>query len=394
MVNPCGDAAAPHATARSFTTEAGFHVRIHESLDTVDALAWDALAGTGAVVRSFGYLRAIAAAGVNDCRYFYPVVSDAAGRLLAHCCVYVITTDLLQILPAALQPWARAVRRVWPGFLRVRITECASPHVVGQSFSFAPDAPREPLLTALDRAISTIAEAMHSPLIVVRDFRDDELADFGALVPLGYLRVANMPMSRIAIRWESHAAYLAAMKSRYRKDLGRRLRRAAAAGREVRRLDTFAERAEVCSEQVQLAYARSQGVRREILGAAYYREIDQHLGAHSHLLAAEENGHMVGHGLLLTDDTHVVATWSGRDAGPPGDVWFSLLDAAVRFAIERRAAWLNLGLGTYAAKSLLGAEPVALSCFVRSRYRLANRAMALIPDFMARHPPDVHHVFR
>ena len=394
MTEPRGSASLPRVDLPPFKTDDGLSVAVLHRIDDIPADDWDALAGPQAVVRSHAYLRAIAAAGINDCRYFYPVVRDAAGRLLAHCCVYVITTDLLQILPPRWQRPARWLRALWPGFLQVRITECATPHVVGQSFSLASGAPREPLLRALERAIARIADFARSPLVVVRDFRQDELEDFAAFAAAGYATVSNMPMSRIRIRWDSHAEFLAAMKSRYRKDLGRRLRRAAEAGREIRVLQAFSARAEECSAQVEGAYARSQGVRRERLGPAYYQAMEAHLAERARLLVAEEAGRMVGHGLLLLDEAHVVATWSGREEGPPGDIWFTLLDAAVRLAIERRAKWLNLGLGTYAAKSLLGAEVEPLSCLVRSRYAIANFFMRRVPHTMAKVPPTVHHVFR
>ena len=394
MTAPRGSASLPRDDLGPFSSRDGLTVRVLRQIDDIPAADWDALTGSRAVVRSHAYLRAIAAARLNDCRYYYPVVHGADGRLLAHCCVYVITTDLLQILPRRLQGPARWLRRLWPGFLQVRIAECATPHVIGQSFSLAPDAPREELLRALEQAIARIAEHASCPLVVVRDFRQDELGELAAFTSAGYATVSNMPMSRIRIRWSSYADFLADMKSRYRKDLGRRLRRAAEAGRSIRALQGFSELAEACSEQVEGAYARSQGIRRERLGPDYYRAIDSCLRQQSRLLVAEEAGRMVGHGLLLLDDAHVVAAWSGREEGPPGDIWFTLLDAAVRLAIERRAEWLNLGLGTYAAKSLLGAEVEPLFCLVRSRYRLANFFMRRVPHTMAKSPPAVHHVFR
>ena len=394
MTDPRGSARLPRVDLPSFKTDDGLSVHVLDCIDDIPAESWDALAGPRSVVRSHAYLRAIADSRINDCRYFYPLVRDASGRLVAHCCVYVITTDLLQILPPRWQRVARWLRALWPGFLQVRITECATPHVVGQSFSLVPDLPREPLLRALEQAIARIADFARSPLVVVRDFRQDELAGFAAFTAAGYGTVSNMPMSRVRIRWPSYADFLAAMKSRYRKDLGRRLRRAAEAGRDIRVVQAFSERAVECSAQVEGAYARSQGVRRERLGPAYYRAIDACLGARARLLVAEEAGRMVGHGLVLLDEAHVVATWSGREEGPPGDIWFTLLDAAVRLAIEQRAEWLNLGLGTYAAKSLLGAEVVPLFCLVRSRYAIANFFMRRVPHTMAKTPPTVHHVFR
>lgn len=387
------NAAAPSLSLASLKTDDGLRVEVFTSLDAIDRERWDELAGPGAVVRSYDYLRAIAGAGINDCVYFYPVVFDADGRFLAHCCVYTITTDLLQILPAALQPAARALRRLWPRFLQVQITECASPHVIGHSFSLRSGLEPAPLLLALESAIDRIAALAGSPLLVVRDFRNDELPPVAALLARGYHRVSNQPQARVPLRWKNYEHYLASMRSRYRKDLGRRLRRAAAQAQTVSLETSFAHRADTCAEQVRLSYERSQGIKREMLGPAYFRQLDEQLGERSGLLVVMQGERMVGHGVLLFDDTQLVATYSGRAAGPPDDIWFQLLDAAVRVGLERGLKYLNLGLGSYEAKSLMGAEVEALSCLTRSRYALLNWLMRRVPHAMEPEIPHLHHIF-
>ncbi|NBQ89732.1 MAG: GNAT family N-acetyltransferase, partial [Betaproteobacteria bacterium] len=307
---------------------------------------------------------------------------------------YTITTDLAQILPALLKPFARALRRLWPGFLQIRITECASPHVIGHGFSLRADQPRAPLLMLLESAIAKIARASASPLIVIRDFTDEELPGFTALTARGYQQVANQPLARIRLRWASYADYLAAMRSRYRKDLGRRLRRAAAQDQTVELLESFGHLAESCAAQVRAAYDRSQGIKREVLGPGYFRALDACLGAQSALLVARRGAEMVGQGMVLFDRSHIIATYSGRSDGPPDDIWFQLLDSAVREGLARGLKWLNLGLGSYAAKSLMGAELAPLSCFSRSRYGLVNWLMRKVPRRMEANLPRVHHVFQ
>ncbi|MEQ1772052.1 MAG: hypothetical protein ABL879_19730, partial [Devosia sp.] len=44
------------------------------SIGDIDATRWDELAGDASVVRSHAYLDAVEQAGINDCRYYYPVV--------------------------------------------------------------------------------------------------------------------------------------------------------------------------------------------------------------------------------------------------------------------------------------------------------------------------------
>jgi hypothetical protein len=145
---------------------------------------------------------------------------------------------------------------------------------------------------------------------------------------------------------------------------------------------------------VRLAYERSRGIKREVLGPAYYRNLDAALGERSLLLLAERDKRLMGHGMVLVDEAHLVATSFGREAGPAGDIWFQLLDAAVRMGIERQSEYINLGLGSYEAKSLMGAELEPLYCWCRSRHALLNALMKLVPRAMEPTLPRVHRVFR
>ena len=391
---PAGFTLTEAAGGTAVAAAGELRVDIFRSIEEIDASRWDELVGPRAVIRSHAYLRAIETAGINDCRYFYPVVTDAAGRMLGHCCVYTITTDLAQILPAVLAPLARLIRKRWPGFLQVKITECASPHVIGHGFSLREGVPHAPVLQALETAIARIARGEGSPLVVIRDFRADELANFSVLATQGYQQVSSLPQARIRVRWRTYEEYLAAMRSRYRKDLRRRLRRAATQGQHIRVLSSFGELSTHCVAQVRLAYERSRGIKREVLGPAYYRNLDAALGEHSLLLLAERDKRLMGHGMVLVDEAHLVATSFGREAGPAGDVWFQLLDAAVRMGIERQSEYINLGLGSYEAKSLMGAELEPLYCWCRSRHALLNALMKLVPRAMEPTLPRVHRVFR
>ena len=105
MPGAAGDLALPlppraRPAERQHTDPAGWRLQILDSISDIDAASWDEVAGSCAAPRSHAYLAAIEASGINDCRYFYPVIYDAANRLVAHACVYTITTDFLQMLPA------------------------------------------------------------------------------------------------------------------------------------------------------------------------------------------------------------------------------------------------------------------------------------------------------
>lgn len=385
---------APNVVRHPAVGVDGYRTRVFGSIHEIEAARWDEVAGARAAPRSHAYLTAIEDSGINDCRFFYPVVTDATGRIVAHACVYTITTDLTQTLPERYQGASRLLRRLWPGFLQVKITECASPLVPGHSISVRPGEPRALLIRLLGRAVADIARRERSRLVVFRDFLDAERVDADALLDEGYNRAANMPLARIRVRWKTYEDYLNAMRSRYRKDLRRRLERVERGGQRALRLTDFADRAALWAEQVATMYDRSKSFKRERIAARYYEQIERMPVASRMVLAAERDGHTVAHGLVLFDDAHTIATYFGRDAGPPGNEWFHLLNEVIRVGIERGSEYICLGLGSYDAKSLVGADFEPLHCYARSTLGWVNWVMRKVPDRMARPEARARRIFR
>lgn len=395
---PVGEAPGPRrAAARHERRDAGqaaWRVEIFDSIHDIAAADWDEIAGREAAPRSHAYLAAIEAAGINDCRFHYPVVYTADGRMLGHACVYTITTDFLQMLPRGLRGAAQALRRLWPGFLKVLVTECASPLVPGHGISIRDGVERAPLVRRIGRAVSEIARRSGSRLMVVRDFLTEERDDFDALLADGFHLTSNMPLARIPVRWKTYDEYLDGMRSRYRKDLKRRLERVERGGQRAVRLVDFTARAALWAEQVGVMYERSKGFKRERIGRGYYEQMARLAPERCIVVAAEREGRSVAHGLILFDAAQTIATYFGRDAGPPGNEWFQLLNEVIRIGIERGSRYICLGLGSYDAKSLLGAEIEPLHVYSRSTLAPVNWLMRLVPHTMARHPLRARRIFR
>lgn len=364
------------------------------SIRDIDAPRWDELAGDASVVRSHAYLDAIEQAGINDCRYYYPVVYNQHDELVAHACVYTISTDFSQLLPARLQRWVAQLRRLWPRFMSVRITECASPLVAGHAISIRQGEDRAAVLAELDSAINGIARSARSGLIVIRDFTGNEREGADALLRHGYALRQNMPLARIRVRWKSYDDYLASMRARYRKDVKRRLQRAAEHGQTVMTLRQFGEHAEAWAAQSEVVLARAQRFKRERLGPAYYANMDRKLGQHSLMLVACREERMVAHGMVLTDAENTIATFFGREAGRPSAEWFSLMNEVIKLGIERQSRYIHLGLGSYDAKALVGADIEPLYLYCRTRFAPLNWLIRMVPELMGTRGKAHKQIFR
>jgi len=368
--------------------------QIFRSVSEVDQAEWDSVVQPGNLLNTHAYLSAVEASGIDHVRYYFPVVLDRSGKHIAHACVYVIDTDLSQLLPARLSWLTKLIRKVWKRFLVFKITDCAAPLSTGNSISFDTQADASQLICHLADAIETVARRERSRLIVVRDFLDNELAKFNVLAGKGYNLVSNMPVARIHVRWNTYDEYLSAMRARYRTDVKRRIRRAHAAGQRVRMVGQFAENAELWAAQALTVQEKTKGFRREVLTPAYYASMDRFLGEKSMLVIAERGGQSVAHGMLLQDDLTTTATYFGRNPGPAQHEWFHLVNEVIRLGIENRSKYINLGLGSYDAKLNVGAQVEPLFVYSKSSIGLVNWLMCRIPRTMNRSHPVGKQVFR
>lgn len=367
---------------------------IFDSIHDIPPHAWDAIIGANAMVRSHAYLAAIEASSIDGCRYFYPVITNESGQIVAHACVYTIVTDFAQLLPSGVGWLVRAARYLHKHFLQIRITECASPLTASHSISILRGTDRKTLIGQIGEAVDSIARSQRSRLIVIRDFLTDERVDFDILLNSGYNLVSNMPLARIRVRWDSYDEYLSCMRSRYRKDVKRRLKRAKQSGQEVLILNSFGAQAELWAEQARTVYENTKSFKREILSRDYYENMDARLGDKCQLVAAKRNQKIVAHGMVLHDDSNTNTTFFGRDRGPASQEWFHLVNEVIKIGIERKSTYINLGLGSYEAKSVIGADIEPLYVYSKSTLEPVNWLMRLIPRTMDYPIKEPKRVFR
>lgn len=387
-------AVAVKPTPRPIIASSDWRVVVHESISEIDASRWDKVAGPRAVTRSHAYLEAIEAAGISGCRYYYPAIYGAHDEILAHACVYAIETDFAQLLPRAGQRLIDSIRRVWPSFLKTRLIECATPLFAGSSVSLSTGVERAQVIAVLDAVMVDLAARENSRLLVIRDFLRHECDGLEFLLETGYKCVSNLPLARVRVRWHSYDEYLGCMRARYRKDIKRRLQLAAKSGRSVEVLPAFAADAVNWARQAAAIYARAKGFKREAVNAAYYANMDRLLGQQSVLLVVNNNGQKIAHGMVVFDDESTIATFFGREQGPAGGEWFMLMNEVIRIGIERGSKYISLGLGSYDAKSIVGADIEPLYVYTRCTNPLVNALIKLIPDLMRRDEAHQRRLFR
>ncbi len=374
------------ATIRA-TASDGLQTTTYRSIRDISAPAWDALCGAHAVIRGHAYLSAMEAATAESCEYFYIVVRDpVSGEHVAQTCLYIVTTDLAQLLPNFLRALTLRIRKLRPRLLYIKLTECGAPLVAGHALSWRTDSELQKLLPVFATHAEHIATTQGSPIIVFRDFDGADRPLFDGLKGAAYQLLPSIPEARICVRWPSYDAYLAHLRSRYRKDIKRRLQRASSAGQRTRLIQHCGDGAHRWARQVRHVQSTTQGFKREILTSAYYDAVNEHLPEHSLLLVVEKDRRAVAHGMVVFDTSHAIATFFGREPGAPNVEWFQLIDELIRIAIARNCERIDLGRGSYDAKRSVGADIVPLFTYVKWRNPVLNRLLAWWAT-ISHHPP-------
>ena len=351
-------------------------VQLYARIADVPAGAWDALLGDATRALSRPFWELLERARLNDFDYRYALFTDEAGAPLALTSLYSVTTDIAIFAPGPLRALLGAVRRAWPGFLKLRMLECGTPVTISSPpWAKRADVDDAALIGELDALLRRTARAEGQPFIIVRDFEPNA----AGLRPLwrarGYHWIPSLPNTYMDIRWDTPQQYLASMRSYYRSKLLKHRKRNAGVRHE--RVDAFGHLADTLCRQWMVVHENASEFQREVLTPEFYRRLSSDLGADSKALLFYRDDELVGHALLLRDGDMLRWLYVGREVAANDSLYLYVAHAVVDSAIELGAKRLELGLTTYAIKQDLGAEVVPIHIALRASWGLINPFVGL-----------------
>lgn len=354
-------------------------IEVHNTIEAVSPHAWDEVAGADAVIRTHGFLLAVERSQINDCRYWYVTAWDG-DRLVAHCSFFSISFFLDIFAEGAVARAFGAVRRVFPGFLRLRLMECGSPVALGHMFSIRPECAAADVLPQFIAAIEATARAEGIAMLVTRDFTPEQMGEFEAFKTRGYGVVDNLPDCVLENRWATFDDYLASMRSEYRYKIRKRIGVAQKAGIRAEVRGDFADLAPRLRALWHNTFQRSREYQREILTETYFEQMDRCLGDQSCVVLLKKGDEIVAFALVLLDARTLRFIYTGLDYEHNREdcLFFMLLYEVVRLGIERGRPLMELGFTTYPPKMDVGAQLQPLRMWMKhSRRSLSPAVVAL-----------------
>jgi predicted N-acyltransferase len=353
------------------------------SIAEVEPARWNAIVAKNRLICRHEYLRAVEASQINDCRYFYPVIREG-DEIVAHACVYFISTELDSFARGSLKRAINGVRRIWKDFLILHSMECGTPVALGATISFREGTGKRAALMQIVHETEQLARKLRVGVVLFRDFYEDELTFFDQLRHAGYRRIHNLPCARMQIQWQSFDEFLRAMRSEYRCKILTRIKKFQKGGGRIELLTDFSPYAEGLARLWRNTYDRAVEYRREILLSDFFENVDQYLGNRSAVIVASIGGQPMGFLLLFLDDDTMTTIFSGLDYSCSKEhfVYFNLFYKAIEFAILRGVKDIDFGITTIAPKIELGAVVAPLFMYMKHLSPIWNRIVPRLFEMM------------
>ena len=371
-------------------------IRVHRQISEVPEGTWDEIVPPNRLVNTHRYLSAVEAAGLNDCRFYYLVVSDR-GRIAAHACVYSMRTELDTFLHGTTKRLITWIRRKHSDFMVLRTLECGVPLAPGNPMCFRQGTDERQVLALLASETERLARDCKIPVVIFRDFYGDRLDDCDALLQSGYSRLPNMPAARLRVRWRSFDEYVSLMRRKYRYRVLQHRRSFQQDGISVELLDEFSAYAEDLARLWQNVYDNAKEYRRERLADVFFENMDGYLRERSSVIMVKKDGVPVASMLLLHDDNKMTTLYSGLDYSCNREycLYFNLWYETIAFAMSRGVERIDLGPTSLEVKKALGGTVIPACLYMKHLNPLLNRIVPTLFRLMTpSEQPSDRRVFR
>lgn len=332
----------------------------------VPAQDWDALAASASVPMGRAFWALLEDARINDFDYRYLVFRDDSGPA-AIAVFYNVTTDIAIFATGALRTALQAVRRVFPGFLMMRMLECGTPVTISSPpYARREDVADEAVIAALDRVMLAVARRERHFMVIVRDFEPEQDGLRACYRRLGYHWIDSLPNTYLPVAWDSFDGYVESMRSYFRSKLRKHRKRNEAAGLGSELQRDFAAMADTLCRQWIVVHENASEFQREVLTPEFYRRLATDLDGRAMVLLFRQHGELIGHALLLHDGDMLRWLYLGRERAANDGLYLYVAQQVVKTAIDLGARRIEMGLTTYDIKQDLGARMTPIHLALRA----------------------------
>ncbi len=373
---------------------------VHQSFSSIPAAQWQSLTAGNSELAFDPRLLGAMESNLRDYPFFSIVIHDdaASASAAAVAFTWLFPIDLKQFA------WMRWLTRLPLGplhnLLRFNILFCGLPLPAGKNqLLIASDADHPAVIAEVNRALRLLAKRQKASVIVIKEFTGPQCEQLKDFSDAGFLKCQIPPLHSLSRPFTSFQDYLGSLRSRYRAEINRSIKKFTAAGFRVEQVYGPDRLCEVLTDDAHKLYCavrdRSK-YKLEFLSADFLRDLGRRFGADASLTCIYLGERLAGFTLGIMHNGGYYNMNSGLDyeLNPLGDVYFNLFYNDLDFAWKRGAKQIDLGLTSDDFKSRLGTEIEPLYLFIDARHWLISRGLKIssawsLPPLEAVEPHDV-----
>lgn len=347
--------------------------QVFETIHDVDPQAWDALLNGRSITFSHAFWKIIEESRLNDFHYRYVLFRDEDDQPVASATFYVVTTDIAIFSPPWLRKWLESVRKIFPGFLKLRMLECGTPIILNSPpIVLHPDIDPGEIVDQLHGVLKIYARKSSIFLMILRDFEKSESHWGAKFKQLGYHWISGLPNTYLGVCWNSVDDYRSALKSYYRSKINNHLRKNAELGVWHDVKEEFSEISDELCRQWRVVHERANEFQREVLTTDFYRELSLRLGGRAKIIRFFREDVFVGHALVLHDQDTLRWLYFGRSEPVNDSLYLYVIQAVIQTGIDLKVRRIEMGLTTYPIKLDVGARLEPIHYAICSTWSMLN----------------------
>lgn len=348
-----------------------YSYRVFDSIDDVDLSAWDRVRSEGgaSIFMDPRFIAGLESSMKQGCRFWYVVIYDD-GRPVACAGLAAMTIDLAELSDRRLA-WVIKRIPVVSGLQKLKVLFCSLPGSPGEK-SLALTQPKESaqILSVLDGVMHDIAKDGGMDAIVYKEFGENDLEWTNPLLEAGYRCIPIPPMHVFRHSFSDFGEYCSALKTRYRQQVNRSVRKLKSAGIEKMVLTDAGKILKLYTPEVHDMYHQmvaKSDVKVEVLPIEYFHQTVRRLSPEADLIALFKDKRIIAFGWALHDGPTYHMTYAGLDyrLNREFDLYFNLMYAGLDRAFRKGAATINAGQTAAAFKARIGCDFAPLYLFAK-----------------------------
>ena len=363
----------------------------YDSINDIKKEEWDFIVSENQILNSYGYLKAIEDAKINNnevkYRYFLFYINN---KLIANATVVIFDSSM----PSSPENKRGLIEKLFPNLLKIKFIESGFPTAIGNAINIKDEKYLQEIIELFDKELILLAKEEKTSLIIIRDITTYERKKFDFLFTRKYKIALNFPDTLLKVAHSSFADYLSDLNSKRRHEIKHHLKIFAEKNCTVEKIYYFSSYCEDLYKLWHNTYSKAKDYQREILTVDYFRNIANLLKEKAFILLCKKEGKPIGFTMFIENKNTLISTYCGLDYDYTKEchTYFVLFYKSIEETITQKKKYLELGVTNYNPKIEIGAIPEPVFIYGKSTNPFFNlffvnllKMINTSPSFNKRH---------